>query len=472
LVRGFPERRTCSTFRERTTFFGAEGHRMDGHAVSKVYLGLNPMWVATSILLITYAVIITEKMNRSIVALVGAGLMIVVGVLDQEEALRGVDWNTIGLLTGMMILVSISRRSGMFQYLAIWSAQAARAHPAGILLMLQITTAVVSAFLDNVTTVLLIAPVTLAITRELKVPPYPFLFAEIFASNIGGTATLIGDPPNILIGSRADLDFNAFVYNLTPVILVIMLVQVAIVHFVWGRRLAASSDAEAQVMAMVPREAIMDPLLLKQSLAILGVVIVAFILARPLHLEPAPIAMLGAAVLMLLDNWAHHTEKATHNIHQTFGDVEWITIFFFIGLFIVVHGVEVGGLLSLLAQYLISATGGDLATTGFAILWASAVLSSIVDNIPFVATMIPLIKTMAPTFGGEQSLVPLWWCLSLGACLGGNGTLVGASANLCVAGIGDRNGVPFRFLQFTLYAFPMMLLSIVDAHAYVWWRYF
>jgi Na+/H+ antiporter NhaD/arsenite permease-like protein len=360
----------------------------------------------------------------------------------------------------------------MFQYLAIWSAQRARAHPAGILVMLQITTAVVSAFLDNVTTVLLVAPVTLAITKELKVTPYPFLFAEIFASNIGGTATLIGDPPNILIGSRAGLDFNAFVYHLTPIILVIMLVQGAMIHALWGRGLSATSEAKARVMDMIPREAIMDLTLLRQSLAVLAAVIVAFILARPLHLEPATIAMLGAGVLMLFDNWAHHTEKAAHNIHQTFGDVEWITIFFFIGLFIVVHGVEVGGLLTLLAHDLLGATGGDLATTGFAILWASAVLSAIVDNIPFVATMIPLIKTMAPTFGGEQAILPLWWCLSLGACLGGNGTLIGASANLCVAGIGERNGVPFRFVQFTLYAFPMMLVSIAIAHVYIWWRYF
>ncbi len=445
---------------------------MEGHAASDVYLGLNPMWVSTCVLLVTYAVIITEKINRSIVALVGAGLMIVVGVLDQEEALEGVDWNTIGLLTGMMILVSISRRSGMFQFLAIWSAQAARAHPAGILAMLQITTAVLSAFLDNVTTVLLVVPVTLAITKELKVPPYPFLFAEIFASNIGGTATLIGDPPNILIGSQVDLDFNAFVYHLTPVILVIMLVQTAMIHVLWGRRLAATAEAKARVMDMIPREAIMDPVLLRQSLAVLAVVIVAFVLARPLNLEPATIAMLGAGVLMLLDNWAHHNEKAAHNIHQTFGDVEWITIFFFIGLFIVVHGVQVGGLLTLLGNALVDATGGDLATAGFAILWASAVLSAIVDNIPFVATMIPLIKTMAPAYGGEQAILPLWWCLSLGACLGGNGTLIGASANLCVAGIGERNGVPFRFVTFTLYAFPMMLVSVAIAHLYVWWRYF
>ena len=445
---------------------------MEGHAASSIYFGLNPMWISTALLAITYAVIITEKINRSIVALVGAALMIVVGVLDQEEAVAGVDWNTIGLLTGMMILVSISRRSGMFQYLAIWSAQAVRAHPAGILVMLQITTAILSALLDNVTTVLLVVPVTMAIAKELNVPAYPFLFAEIFASNIGGTATLIGDPPNILIGSQVDLDFNAFVLNLTPVIIVILAVQTLWIHLKWGRQLAATPEAKARVMDMIPREAIMDWVLLRQSLGVLGAVMVAFVLARPLHLEPATIAMLGAGVLMRFDNWAHHTEKAAHNIHQTFGDVEWITIFFFIGLFIVVHGVEAGGLLALLGDGLVALTGGDMMTAGFAILWASALLSSIVDNIPFVATMIPLIKSMAPAYGGEDAILPLWWCLSLGACLGGNGTLIGASANLTVAGIGERNGVPFRFVTFTLHAFPMMLVSIAIAHVYVWWRYF
>jgi Na+/H+ antiporter NhaD/arsenite permease-like protein len=440
--------------------------------VSSVYFGLNPMWVATCILLVTYAIIISEKINRSVVALLGAGLMIVVGVMDQHEALRGVDWNTIGLLTGMMILVSISRRSGMFQAIAIWSAKAAHAHPTGILLILQITTAVLSAFLDNVTTVLLIVPVTLAITKELEVPPYPFLLAEVLASNIGGTATLIGDPPNILIGSLAGLDFNAFVYNLAPIIVVVMIVQALMIHLLWGRQMRSTPAHEAHVMAMIPAEAIMDWTLLKQSLAVLGVVMIAFVLARPLHLEPATIAMLGAAVLMLLDNWAHHSEKAAQNLHSTFSDVEWITIFFFIGLFIVVHGVDVSGLLKLLADRLVAATGNDLANTGYAILWASAVLSSIVDNIPFVATMIPLIKSMAPSFGGPEKIESLWWCLSLGACLGGNGTLIGASANLTVAGIAERNGIPFRFTTYTFYAFPMMLVSVAICHLYVWWRYF
>jgi Na+/H+ antiporter NhaD/arsenite permease-like protein len=445
---------------------------MTAHAVSHVYFGLNPMWVSTCILAITYAVIMSEQVNRAIVALVGSGVMIVVGVLDQEEAIKGIDWNTIGLLTGMMILVSISRRSGMFQYLAIWSAQAAKANPAGILFILQITTAVLSAFLDNVTTVLLVVPVTLAICGTLKVPVYPYLFAEIFASNIGGTATLIGDPPNILIGSQVGLAFNDFVYHLTPIIVIVMAVQAVMIHVLWGKDLKATPESQAAVMAMNAKEAIQDWLLLKQSIVVIVLVMVGFMLARPLHLEPATIAMLGAAIMMLLDNWAHHNEKAAQNIHSTFGDVEWITIFFFVGLFVVVHGVDVGGLLNLLASKLVAATGGSLAQTGIAILWASAVLSAIVDNIPFVATMIPLIKNMAPSFGGADHIQPLWWCLSLGACLGGNGTLIGASANLTVAGIAERNGVPFRFITYTLYAFPMMLVSVAICHVYLWWRYF
>ncbi|MGZ3283528.1 MAG: SLC13 family permease [Xanthobacteraceae bacterium] len=442
------------------------------HFVPHIFFGLNPMMVSTVILCITYGVIIWDKLNRAIVALLGASVMIFIGALDQDEAVKGIDWNTIGLLTGMMILVSISRRSGMFEYLAIWSAQKAKASPAGILVLLQITTAVVSALLDNVTTVLLVVPVTLAITNELDVPPYPFLFAEVFASNIGGTATLIGDPPNILIGSLVGLDFNAFLIHLAPVIVVIMAVQALMIHLLWGRALESTPARRALVMGMSAEGAIVDWTLLKQSLVVLTVVIAGFVLARPLHLEPATIAMAGAAALMLLDNWQHHNEKQSANVHKTFGDVEWITIFFFVGLFIVVHGVEVGGLLHLLANELVAATGGNLAHAGYAILWASAFLSAIVDNIPFVATMIPLIKSMGPAFGGADQIQPLWWCLSLGACLGGNGTLIGASANLTVAGIAERNSIPFRFVTYTLYGMPMMIVSIAISHLYVWWRYF
>jgi Na+/H+ antiporter NhaD/arsenite permease-like protein len=443
------------------------------HSEPHTMFGADPMLMSSVLLILTYALIITERVNRSIVALLGAGLVIVTGVLDQEEAIRGIDFNTIALLTGMMILVGISRKSGMFEYLAVWSAKKGGAEPWRILLLLGVTTAVLSAFLDNVTTVLLIAPVTLAITRELEVPPYPFLFAEVFASNIGGTATLIGDPPNILIGSQVGLTFNDFVLNLTPVIVVVMIVQSALIHLIWGRQMKATGEAMARVMEMAPRAMITDWPLLRSSLGVLAAVILAFVLARPLHLEPGTIAIFGAAVLMLLHNLEHHREahKQSARVTETFNEVDWITIFFFVGLFIVVHGLEVAGVLKFLADKLLVATGGDFAVTTYAILWASAVLSAIVDNIPFVATMIPLIKSMAPAFGGAEHLVPLWWALSLGACLGGNGTLIGASANLTVAGIAERNGIPFSFLTYTKYAFGLMLVSVAISHVYLWLRY-
>lgn len=448
------------------------GSGAGGEFVPNVFLGLDPMWTATVVLVVVYGIIISERVNRAIIALVGAGAMILVGVLDQNEAIKGIDFNTIALLTGMMILVSISRKSGMFEFLAVWSAKKAKAEPWGILIMLSVTTAVLSAFLDNVTTVLLIVPVTFAITKSLDVPAYPFLFAEIFASNIGGTATLIGDPPNILIGSLVDLSFNEFVINLTPVVLVAMAAQLAMTHWLWGRKMHATPEHKASVMAMREIETIKDWPLLKQSLAVLGLVMLTFVLARPLHLEPGTIAMFGAAILMLLDVLGHHPEKQSEKATHAFNEVEWITIFFFVGLFVVVHGVEVGGLLKLLAELLVQATGGNMEITAYAILWSSAILSAIVDNIPFVATMIPLIKAMAPAFGGPEAIGPLWWSLSLGACFGGNGTLIGASANLTVAGISERAGVPFRFLTYTYYAFPMMLVSIAISHVYIWLRYF
>ena len=440
---------------------------------SHVVFGWNPMWVSVAVLLATYAVIVSERCNRSVVALIGGGLMIVLGVFDQEEAIRGIDFNTIALLTGMMLLVSVSRRSGMFEYLAIWSAKRGRAQPWAMVAILSVTTAVVSAFLDNVTTVLLIAPVTLAVTRELDVPPYPFLFSEIFASNIGGTATLIGDPPNIIIGSAAGLSFNDFVIGLTPVILIVLATQTLAIHLIWGRKMHATAEARARVMALDERKMIVDAKLLRYALVVITCVVASFIAARALHLEAGTIALLGGAVLMLLHNLEHHAEKEKQHakVTETYSDVDWITIFFFVGLFMVVHGVDVSGLLKLAADSLTRATGGELATTGYAILWASAFLSAIVDNIPFVATMIPVIKAMAPSFGGEQGLLPLWWALSLGACLGGNGTLIGASANLTVAGIAERNGIPFSFLTYTKYAFGLMVLSVAICHVYLWLRF-
>jgi Na+/H+ antiporter NhaD/arsenite permease-like protein len=438
------------------------------HEASQVWFGWDPFWISTLILAVTYAVIIAERVNRAVVALLGAGSMVLIGVINQEQAIEGEDFNTLALLIGMMVLVAVAKRSGMFQYLAIWSARASRGVPWALLALLSAVTAVLSALLDNVTTVLLIAPVTLVITEQLKVPPYPFLFTEILASNIGGTATLIGDPPNIIIGSAAGLSFNDFVVNLAPVVVVILILQMLINHAVWGRPMRGDAEARARVMAFNAREAITDWGLLYKSLAVIGLVILGFVSARFVGLEAGTIALAGAALLLLLDCWPLDRETQTHRLNETFAEVEWITIFFFVGLFIVVAGVEHAGLLRWFADEVLSLTGGDLAVTAIAILWASAILSAIIDNIPFVATMIPVIQSMAPSFGGPEGLLPLWWSLSLGACLGGNGSLIGASANLTVAGIAERAGVPFRFMTFLKYAFPMMLMSVAVSTVYVY----
>ncbi len=434
--------------------------------------GFDPMWVTLAVLAVTYAFIIAGRINRAVVALIGAVIVILIGALDQAAALSGIDWDTIGLITGLMILVAISRRSGMFQYLAVWSAQRVRANPAGILLMLQIATALLSAFLNNISTVLLMVPVTLAIAEELEVPPFPFLFAEVFAANIGGTATLIGDPPNILIGTATGLDFNDFIVNVAPVTVLVMAVQAAMVHFIWGWGLRASPESRVLVMGMNAPGLINDWALLRRSAVVMIAVLVAFVFARPLHLQAATIALAGAAVLMLLDNWKYRGTKQADNVRSTFAEVDWATIFFFIGLFVVVHAVEVSGLLRIAAEGLVTLTGGRIAVAGAIILWASALLSAVFDNIPFVATMIPLIKGMAGAYGSPREIEPLWWCLSLGACLGGNGTLTGASANLTVAGIAERNGIRFGFVRYLVYGVPMTLVSIVICQLYVWLRYF
>jgi Na+/H+ antiporter NhaD/arsenite permease-like protein len=442
-----------------------------GATSSAVIFGLSPLWVATIVFVAVYGIIMSDKVNRAIVALLGAGFVILVGVMTQHEAMAAVDFNTLGLLLGMMLIVNITRRSGLFQYVAIWSSKKVAAGPWGIMLMMSIVTAVFSAFLDNVTTVLLTVPVTMLITEELKVKPYPYLFAQIFASNIGGTATLIGDPPNIMIGSAAGLTFNDFGIALTPVIVVVMAVTMVPLYFIWGRHLHAAEEDRARVMSFNEREAITDVRLLKQSLTVIALVILGFMLQRQIQIEPATIAVFGAATLLLLDNFGKSPEEQSKNVHAALSEAEWITLMFFLGLFVLVFGIQKAGLIDLLAHALLDATGGDFKVTALAILWSSAILSAFIDNIPFVATMIPLIKAMAPTFGGDAALVPLWWALSLGACLGGNGTLIGASANLVVVGLAERAGTTFRFIEFLKVAFPLMLLSIVISHGYLYLRY-
>ncbi|MEW5791817.1 MAG: ArsB/NhaD family transporter [Pseudomonadota bacterium] len=439
-------------------------------ALAPALFGWNPAVVALTLFIGSYLLIMSERVNRAIVALLGASLMILTGILNQEAAVAGVDFNTIGLLLGMMVIVGITQKSGVFQYVAIWSAKRVRAHPWGVLLMLSGVTALFSALLDNVTTVLLIAPVTLLIAEELQIHPYPLLFSEIFASNIGGTATLIGDPPNIMIGSAAGLTFNDFLLHLAPISLVILLAMLVPIYFIWGRRLQASPERRARVMAFREREAIQDVRLLKQAGFVLALVILGFLAHGLLGLEPATIAVFGAALLLLLSNWGKRGEEQSEAVQHAFSQAEWVTLFFFVGLFILVAGVERTGMLELLAQKTLSLTGGELGATALTILWVSALASAFIDNIPFVATMIPLIKGMGGVFTPTQ-LEVLWWSLALGACLGGNGTLIGASANLVVAGMAERVGYGFRFLDFLKVAFPLMLLSIGIATIYVYLRY-
>ena len=439
---------------------------------ANVIFGLSPVWFAGCLFVLTYALIVTERLNRAVIAMMAAVLMIVSGVLTQQSAMQGVDINTIGLLTGMMIIVAITRDSGVFQYLAIRSAKLVKADPWGILVMMMFITAILSALLDNVTTVLLIAPITLLITDTLKLNAYPYLFAEIFAANIGGTATLIGDPPNIMIGSATGLSYNDFLFNLAPIAIVVLLITMIPIYLIWGRHLKADPELINKVMMYREIDAIKDWLLLKKSLFVLSLVMAGFIFGHDYGLQPATIAMFGAALLLTLNCLPHGQEKQTTMVSRYLGKVEWITIFFFIGLFIIVYGVESTGLLEMLAHQVIALTGGDKTVTAISIMFVSAIASAIVDNIPFVATMIPIIKNMSASFGGAEELIPIWWSLALGSCLGGNGSLVGASANLIVAGFAERSGQPIRFLPFMLMAFPLMMMSVVVSSVYVYFRYF
>lgn len=430
-----------------------------------------PIYLALPVLIVTYALVIVDRFDRSIIALLGGGAMILLGVLTQEQAVAGIDFNTIGLLTGMMMLVAIARRSGVFEYLAIRAMQLARASPAGLLISLSLVTAGLSALLDNVTTVLLIAPVTISVCRRLNVPPFVFLLSEVMASNFGGTATLIGDPPNILIGTTAGLSFNDFLVHMTPCVLVVLLAQTAVLHAVHGRTMAARAEARQEVMAMRAAASIADARLLRHSIMVFALALLGFSTARLTRLEPGTIALVAAAALMLLENLVHPRDQQFAKIAATYGEIDWITIFFFVGLFIVVRGVEVTGAMEWVAQGVTALTGGNLAWTVSAVLWTAAILSAAIDNIPFVAAMIPVIHAMAPQLGGESALLPLWVALSLGACFGGNGTLIGASANLTVAGIARHEAIPFGFGRYTWHALPLTLLSVAISQVYLWLRY-
>ncbi len=421
---------------------------------------MSNFWLSIVIFLLAYVFIIIEKVHRSVVVWVAAALVIFLGVISQAKAIEAIDFNTLWLLIGMMVIVGITRKSGVFEYIAIKSAKLARGNPLYIMVILALVTALASALLDNVTTVLLMVPVTFAITDRLEISPLPFLFTEILASNIGGTATLIGDPPNIMIGSATGLGFMDFINNLALPAIIILIVTIACLHLIFRRDLVADEDKIARVMELDEREFIKEWAILKKSLLVLGLTMLGFILHQYLHLESATIALAGAGLLLLVTKV--EPEEALLS-------VEWPTIFFFAGLFVIVGGLEVNGVIDLVAREALAITGDSPFRTGMLVLWLSAVGSAFVDNIPFVATMIPLLQSI-----GEMTAMPMesvWWSLALGSCLGGNGTLIGASANVIVAGLAERYGNTIRFLDFMKLGFPLMILSIILSAIYLYMRF-
>ncbi|WP_339318800.1 ArsB/NhaD family transporter [Paenibacillus sp. FSL R10-2734] len=418
---------------------------------------------AIGIFLLIYGLIISEKIHRTILAMLGAIVMVAMGIVDQETALHHIDFNTLGLLVGMMMIVGITAETGLFKYAAVKSAKLAKGKPRRILIALFVITAIASAFLDNVTTVLLMVPVTFSITRQLRIHPLPFLMSQIIASNVGGTATLIGDPPNIMIGSAVkELTFMSFINNLAPVIIIIMLAYIPLLLLMFGKQIKSTPELQKSIMDMDEKAMITDHKLMRKCLIVLGITIAGFFLHQTLHLESATVALAGAFLLLLLTGGEHMLEKA-------FRSVEWITIFFFVGLFVLVSGLVETGVIAELAAKAIELTGGDVLMSSMMILWVSAIASAFLDNIPFVATMIPLIQEMGQM--GITNLEPLWWSLALGACLGGNGTLIGASANLIVAGLAGKEGYPITFMKYLKVGFPLMLLSIVISSVYLYLRY-
>ncbi len=425
----------------------------------------NQALLAITIFVIAYALIVSEKIHRTVVALAGGVLMVILGVVTQEIAIHHIDFNTIGLLIGMMVIVNITSETGLFRYLAIWSAKKVQGDPVKLLVVLSSITAVCSALLDNVTTVLLTVPVTFSITKQLKVKPIPYIVAQILSSNIGGTATLVGDPPNIMIGSAVkELTFMAFINNLAVISAIIYIVTIWILVLIYRKQLITTDELKLQIMELDERKQIQNVKLLKKCLFVLALTISLFTMHQMLHLESATVAIFGASLLLVMAY-----SKNEHELEHIFRKVEWVAIFFFVGLFMLVAGLIETGVIALMARKAIELTAGNLAATSMLILWMSAIASAFVDNIPFVATMIPMIKEMSTL--GITNLEPLWWSLALGACLGGNGTLVGASANVVVASLAAQEGYQLSFINFMKLAFPLMLLSIALSSVYIYLRY-
>lgn len=434
-------------------------------------------WTATIIFILAYAVIVSEKIHKTIIALFGAALILILKILEQHEAFHveelGIDWNVIFLLISMMVIINLMRPTGVFEYLAIKSAKLGKGDPVKILVIFAIVTAVCSAFLDNVTTVLLIVPVTILIADALEVDPLPYLISCAMASNIGGTATLIGDPPNIMIASKAQLDFMAFIYHLSPVVIIMMVFYVFAIKLIWGKKLKTREELKKRIMEMNENEAIKDPVMLKKSLIVLALVLLGFVFHGSLHFQPATVALFGAGLLLLLSK--------THDPNHILSEVEWSTLFFFMGLFIIIGGVVKVGLIKWMSVQVLNITQGNLFATSMVVMWFSAFASAFIDNIPYVATMNPLIIDMAKQLWPNETgikllqhpdLMPIWWSLALGACLGGNGTAIGASANVIVVGMSEKAGKRISFGRFMLYGMPLMIMTVVISTVYVWLRYY
>lgn len=405
--------------------------------------------VAVAVFLIVILLIITERVHRTAAAMAGAVVLILTGVMSADKALSYIDFNTIGVLVGMMIFVAIVRRSGMFEYIAVRAAKAVHGDPWKIMVAFTLITAVLSAILDNVTTVLLVGPMSIAIARMLKIDPVPFLMGQILASNVGGTATLIGDPPNIMIGSAAHLSFMDFLDNTGFAVLFILAVLILLMKIVYEKKIELGTVDTGAIENLDPSKSITNRALMKKGIIVLICVIVGFMFHDKLGIESSVIALTAAAVMLIIGR---------EDVNEAIQDVEWTTILFFMSLFVVVGGLTETGIIKELASKIIDATNGHPMVTMLVLLWASALLSSILDNIPFVATLIPLILAMQ---ADGIDVTSFWWAISLGACLGGNGTMIGASANVVLSDISTKHGYPITFKSYLKVGMPFMLLSIV-----------
>ncbi len=415
--------------------------------------------VTAAIFVVVYGLIVVDRWDRTLIAMIGGLVAVLLGIVSQQRAFAAVDLNVIFLLVGMMVMAAVLAETGFFDWLAIRSVRLSDGHPIRLLLILAVVTAVVSAFIDNVTTVVLMTPVTLSVARRLDLSAKPFLISSIFASNIGGTATLIGDPPNILIGTAAGLGFDAFLVNLLPVIILVFIVFAGIMWLSFRHQLRVPDERRLLAVERTEEKAIKDRPLMIRALAVTGLTIVGFLLHSVIHVEPATLALLGAAVLMLIGGL---------NVHRTLKEIEWSTIFFFVGLFILVEALIDVGIIQGVAEELGKIANGNAGVATIGILWISAGVSAIVDNIPYTATAIPVVKHLALSGIPAE---PMWWALSLGACLGGNLTIVGASANVVVANISERAGEPIKFSEFVKYGSVVVLASMVICTGYLWVRY-